>query len=304
MDAVAAFMWKSRSFPSPKDIKGWKQAHWKYEKTSKKKNRKVLECYQPIIEKCEMGGVPVIDIKPQNWQDNGKVLVYTHGGAYTLLSSESTIYIAAPVADTTGLRVVSVDFTTAPFAQWEVITDQVIAVIRALAEEGYGLNSIGLYGDSSGGSLAAGSVLKMRDRGYGMPGAVVLWSPWPDVTDTYIIPKNERSKYVEPVSAYVAICKPSVNAYADPKDHKHPYVSPAYGNYQEGFSPTLIQVGTDEILFDNCLRYYQTLDNAGQVVKFEPYEGMWHSFQTRWNLPESKLARKKMTEFLQERLEY
>lgn len=45
-----------------------------------------------------------------------------------------------------------------------------------------------MYGDSAGGGLVAGSVLKMRDQGLGMPAALVLWSPWTDVTgvgDTY-----------------------------------------------------------------------------------------------------------------------
>ena len=92
-------------------------------------------------------------------------------------------------ANATGLRVISVDYTVAPFSKWNQTTDQVISVIQALKDEqGYSLNDIAIYGDSAGGGLAAGSVLKMRDKGIGMPAAVVLWSPWTDVTqngDTY-----------------------------------------------------------------------------------------------------------------------
>jgi len=38
---------------------------------------------QPNVTKRDFGGVPVLDIKARGWEDNGKVLVYTHGGAYT-----------------------------------------------------------------------------------------------------------------------------------------------------------------------------------------------------------------------------
>ena len=48
------------------------------------------------------GGVPVLDIKPKDWKENNKVLIYTHGGAYTLYSATSTLTSSAPVADATG----------------------------------------------------------------------------------------------------------------------------------------------------------------------------------------------------------
>ena len=67
---------------------------------------------------------------------------------------------------------------------------EVLSVIQALIkEQGYSIKDIAIYGDSAGGGLAAGSVLKMRDEGIGIPSAIVLWSPWIDVTgkgDTYV----------------------------------------------------------------------------------------------------------------------
>jgi monoterpene epsilon-lactone hydrolase len=46
-------------------------------------SKPIIDLYQPNISETDLGGVQVIDIKPRNWMDNGKVLVYTHGGAYT-----------------------------------------------------------------------------------------------------------------------------------------------------------------------------------------------------------------------------
>ena len=54
---------------------------------------------------------------------------------------------------------------------------------EALLAEGYTMKDIALYGDSAGGGLAISTVLNLRDRGMGMPAAVVLWSPWADITN-------------------------------------------------------------------------------------------------------------------------
>ena len=163
------------------------------------------------------------------------------------------------------------------------------------------MKDIAIYGDSAGGGLAAGSVLKMRDQGMGMPAAVVLWSPWSDITetgDTYVTLKHAEPSYI-----YENVLKPSANAYADPKDQKHPYVSPVYGDYTKGFPPTLIQGGTKEIFLSNFVRHYQALDAAGQTVKLDLYEGMIHVFMVAIpDSPESKLALSKVDAFLKEHL--
>ncbi|MGK7922017.1 MAG: alpha/beta hydrolase [Trichodesmium sp.] len=291
------------TIPAPEDFDAWKKLWEKKEESKKEDNAKVVDYYKPVVEKRTLGGVPVLDIKPKNWQDNGKVLVYAHGGGYVLFSAASTLISSVPVADATKLRVVSVDYTLAPFAKWDEITDQVIQVIKALITEGYNLNNIGIYGDSAGGGLAAGTVLKMRDQGLGMPGTVVLWSPWSDITetgDTYATLKNH-----DPIILKCYSLTNMANAYADPVDQKNPYVSPVYGDYTKGFPPTLIQVGTKEIFLSNSVRHYQALDQANILVKLDPYEGMWHVFQgLTWELPESELARQKMAVFLAEHLNY
>jgi acetyl esterase/lipase len=42
-----------------------------------------------------------------------------------------------------------------------------------------------------------------------------------------------------------------------------------YGNFSSGFSPTLIQGGTKEILLSDFVRLYQALDQAGIPVKLD-----------------------------------
>ncbi|WP_094672699.1 alpha/beta hydrolase [Hydrocoleum sp. CS-953] len=302
-EVLRQFPQNTKSLPATDDLDVWKKVWQENEESKKEDNAKVVDHYKPVVQEKKLGGVPVLDVKPKNWQDNGKVLIYLHGGAYVLFSAASTLTSSVPVADVTGLRVVSVDYTVAPFAKWDKITDQIIQVIKELIKEGYELENIAIYGDSAGGGLTAGTVLKMRDQGLSMPAAVVLWSCWSDITetgDTY-----ETIKDRDPILVYDNFLANAANAYADPADHKNPYVSPVYGDYNKGFPPTLIQVGTTEIFFSNSVRHYQILDQAKIPVKFDPYEGMWHVFQTlNWELPESELARQKMAVFLAEHLKY
>jgi acetyl esterase/lipase len=285
------------SFPARDDVDGWKRFHQAREKDLEPKVERALREYEPTLTERKLGGVPVLDVKPKGWTDTRKVLVYLHGGAYTMGSSRSSLLKSAPAAAATGYRIISVDYTVAPQARWQQITDEVIAAVQALIKDGHALKDIGMFGDSAGGGMAPGVVLKMRAQKLGMPAAMVVWSPWSDATetgDTYVTLKN-----AEPTYLYDKILKPSADAYADPKDQKHPYVSPVYGDYTKGFPPTLIQGGTKEIFLSNFVRQYQALDAAGQTVKLDLYEGMPHVFQGQLpDAPESKLALKKMREFL------
>jgi acetyl esterase/lipase len=284
-------------FPSPDDREGWKRFHEAREKDYEPRVERALKDYAPTLAERKLGGVPVLDIKPKGWTDSRKVLVYLHGGAYTMGTSRSSLVKSAPAAAATGYRIISVDYTVAPQARWQQVTDEVIAVVGALVKEGHPLKDLALFGDSAGGGMAPGVVLKMRDQNLGMPAAVVVWSPWSDITetgDTYVTLRN-----AEPTYLYETILKPAADAYADPKDQKHPYVSPVYGDYTKGFPPTLIQGGTKEIFLSNFVRQYQALDAAGQTVKLDLYEGMPHVFQGQLpESPEAKLALKKMREFL------
>lgn len=287
--------------PDPEDVDAWVVAQEAAAARNLERQKPLIERLAPDIEEDTIGDVPVLDIKPAGWTDNGKVLVYTHGGAYTFQSAESTLVSSTLMADASGLRVISVDYTLAPQAQWEEITDQVVAVFKALNSQGYEMADIAIYGDSAGGSLAAGVVLKMRDMGMGMPAAIVLWSPWSDIADvgdTY-----ETLKHAEPFYTYRDHLSRSALAYADPEDHSHSYVSPVYGDYSKGYPPTLIQGGTKEIFLSNFVRHYQALDMAGQDVTLDLYDGMVHVFQAFLaGTPESDLAVSKSAEFLNEHL--
>ena len=283
--------------PREDDLPGWKREWKKSIERRREINTQMVAQYQPSLENIMLGSVKAIDIKPQGWIDNGKLIVYFHGGAYTFFDAESSFISSVPLADESKLRIISVSYTTAPFAQWQEIINQAISAMDDLIRQGYSYKDMAVLGDSAGAGLATGAILKMRDSGKGMPGVVVLWSPWSDITetgDTYITLKEE-----DPILLYSQSLEACANVYAKPEEQKNPYVSPVYADYSTGFPPTLIQGGTKEIFLSNCIRHYQALDQAGVTVKLDLYEGMWHVFQAlNPDLPESKLARKKTKEFI------
>jgi epsilon-lactone hydrolase len=285
------------AFPDPADIAAWNKLQAWAEADGKARSEPLLKRYEPTVEKGELGGVPVLEIRPKEWKDNGKAIVYTHGGAYVMYSAASMLGRAAVAAHETGLRVVSVDYTLAPHARYNQISDQVVAAIQALLKRGQRLEDTAIYGDSAGGGLAAATVLKMRDRGFGMPAAAVLVSPWLDVT-----PSGDTETTLhdaDPNQLYEKHGKYAAAAFADPKDQKDPYASPVYGDFSKGFPPTLIQGGLKETLLSGFVRLYQALDVAGVPVKLDPYERMVHNFPDRiHDCPESILARRKMRDFL------
>jgi acetyl esterase/lipase len=292
------------TLPALHDLDGWKRAQEGTESGIAPRNRRVVEKYEPTITRTEIGGVPVLDIVPKGWVETPEVLVYTHGGIFTLFNAESTLFSSVPMAHDTRRRVISIDCTLAPFAKWPEVMDQVVAVVRGLLTDGRNLRHLAIYGEAGGVSLAAGSVLKMRDQGLGLLAAVVLLSPWSDITetgDTYHTLRYGHGNHGDPFLDYENTLKTAAAAYADPEDQKHPYVSPVYADYSKGFPPTLIQGGTKEIFLSNFVRHYQALDQAGIPVKLDLYEGMWNAFQAYYyDLPESELARKKVKAFLDE----
>lgn len=288
--------------PSPDNLREWQALNQQITPMFSEMSKPIVDMYQPNVSATELGGIKVFDIKPRDWIDDGRVLVFVHGGGFTSLSANSTLGFTVPVANETGLRVISIDYTLAPTSKWNQTTDEIVSVVQALVkDQGYSMNDIAMYGDSAGGNIVVGSVLKMRDDGMRIPAAIVLWSPWVDLTG-----KGDSYKTMEgddPFSSYNATLKNMAGAYAHSSEQENPYASPVYGDYTAGFPPTLLQLGTKEILLSDSVRLYQALEQAGIPAKLDIYEGMPHVFQGyMFNTPEANLAIDKMSNFLNEYL--
>ena len=72
--------------PASNDVAGWKRVWESLETLNEPLVKAALKRYEPNIVERMLGGVPVIDIKPKGWKEDGKVLLYAHGGVNTLQS--------------------------------------------------------------------------------------------------------------------------------------------------------------------------------------------------------------------------
>lgn len=281
--------------PAPDDRQGWRQLRQNTEAAIKPIIEPVLRKYPVSVEREEYGGVPVLVITPPVLKDRKLAIVYVHGGGYVQGSAASTILSAAIVAHEAGAKVVSIDYTVAPDFKWQQITDQVISVLEAMKEKHISMKNVAMFGDSAGGGLIAGAVLKARDQGKSVPAALVLWSPWADITDTG---DTYRTLRQTDFLNYESLRQGAL-AYADEADQKLPYVSPVYGNYEKPFPPTLIQGGLREIFLSDFVRLYQALDSSGREVKLDLYEAMPHVFQAILSdTDESRNAVRKTVRFM------
>ncbi len=276
-------------------VSEWKKKQDEFQKMAATSMPALLKKYKPQVDTIFIGGVRAIDVKPLDYKSSDKVIVYIHGGAYTFFTADVTLLSSVPLADKTGLRIISIDYTLAPQAKFTRITNEVIRFYKALLKD-YKAKKIALYGDSAGGGLTAGAVLKMRDLGIELPGAVVLWSPWADIGqigDTYFTLKDN-----DPNLVFKDFLENCALAYAPRSEWKNPYVSPVYGDYSKDFPPTLIQVGGKEIFLSNAIRMYRALKENDKTVELDVYEGMWHVWQGYYNIPESKTAIKNTKNFI------
>lgn len=235
-----------------------------------------------------IAGVSVLRIIPPNAQRGRPPLVYIHGGGYIVYSALSTQVLPSLLGKALGREIISIDYTLAPRGNVNTISDQVIAVWRALVASGNDPRAMGLFGDSAGANMAAAFTLKMRDQGVPLPGALYLLLPGADLTmsgDTVAtIGPHDPMLEVRNFTTYR-------DAYAAGTDVRNPYVSPLFGDYTKAFPPTLIQTGTRELLLSGAVREYQAIRAGGHEAVLDLYEGMPHVFPALLpNTPESDTA--------------
>ena len=90
--------------------------------------------------------------------------------------------------------------------------------------------------------------------------------------------------------------------YLGETDPRTPYASPIYGD-PAGLPPTLIQVGSDEILLDDSVQMAERMRAAGCEVELEVWPRMPHAWHV-WAriMPEARSAIERVGAFVQRRM--
>lgn len=203
------------------------------------------------------------------------VLLHCHGGGYSTGSSLYARTLTSKLAESTSMDVLCFDYRLAPENPYPAALEDAMKAWNYLMLLGYGARDVILTGDSAGGNLALALTLKLKREKRLLPRGIILMSPWTDLTSTG---KSFQTKAeLDPVlnSAYI---DRMVKAYAGDCDLTDPFISPLFGD-MEGFPPTYIQVGENEILLSDSLRLHRTFVEKNVPVKIDIYPGMWHVFQ-------------------------
>jgi len=256
------------------------------------------------LERLELGGVACQQLVPAG-AVRERLVVYVHGGGFVSGSLATHREVMARLAEECCCPVLGVGYRRAPEHPYPAGLEDVLTVLRSISEGGLGqslqgLRSVAIAGDSAGACLALSALQRRRDVGEPLPLSLVLFSPWVDLAATgeSIKSRAHQDKILQPV-----VLRRTAQLYLDGVSPTDPEVSPLFGNLG-GLPPTLIQVGTGEILLDDARRLDRRLRLQGGEVTLKVWEGMvhvWHLYASL--IPEGGLAIQEAADFLRSRFE-
>ncbi|MBY8880142.1 alpha/beta hydrolase [Actinacidiphila acidipaludis] len=242
----------------------------------------------------ELGGRPALELEPAGASGHGRLL-YLHGGGYVIGSAGTHAGLAGELARRTGLRAISPDYRLAPEHPFPAAVDDGLAAYRELLAAGADPAALVLAGDSAGGGLAVATLLAARAAGLPQPAAVVLFSPWADLTASGASMRSKEE--ADPIFA-----ADDIHAYADlyvgAGDRTQPLASPVFADLA-GLPPLLIQAGSNEVLLDDAVRLAARAGADEVEVTLEIAPGLPHVFQHHYGrLEEADAALSRAAAFL------
>ncbi len=244
------------------------------------------------------GLVPIADrngalwFRPRGVDRDAPVILYLHGGGFTIGSPRTHAALIGHLAAAAGLRAVAPRYRLAPEHPFPAAPDDARAAFDRLVAAG--TPPVAICGDSAGGCLALMVAQHARDSGAPMPAALGLLAPIGDLSgdiqarfaaadDEILIPPHWPRR----IRA----------AYLPGMDPADPAVSPLLGDLR-GLPPALIQAGAGEALAADARR----LEQAMETVTLDLWPGMqhvWHLHAGRSAAADRALAR--MGRFLADR---
>ncbi len=217
-----------------------------------------------------LGGVPGEAASPD--QPGDSAVLYLHGGAYCVGSPATHRALTSHLARASGATVFAIDYRLAPEHPFPAASDDALAAYRWLLDNGYAPEQVFIAGDSAGGGLTLATALQIRDQGLPPPGGLILLSPWADLSQSR---RNDPQQPDEAMLSWPTL-EHAAALYAG-EQRQHPLVSPLEADLDR-LPPTLIIVGTDEILLGDSEALYKKMAAAGTPVRLSVYQNMWHVF--------------------------
>lgn len=228
-----------------------------------------------------------------------KAILYFHGGGFRIGSVASHRDLIARIADASGCRVLAIDYRLAPEHRFPAALDDALTAYRYLRDQGLRAADIAFVGDSAGGNLVLAAMLAARERGWPLPAAGVLMSPWTDLAATGA--SYESRAEADPIhqrAMILALAKNYLGKDGDPRD---PFASPLYADLA-GLPPLLVQAGDRETVRDDAVGLAACAKAVGVEVELQVWDGMIHVFQLFPEIPQAREAIASLAKFLRSHL--
>lgn len=207
--------------------------------------------------------------------DTGEAILYLHGGGFIVCGLNTHRRLVADVARAAGCPALAVDYRQLPQHGLAAALDDAVAGFRALIAEGYSAGDIRIVGDSAGGYLAVATALAVTWLGLGRPGALVLMSPMTGIDPDYAAPSAR-----DPLLTASALRVISRKLVAQPAVPTAELPQPQLAaNDLSSLPPTLIQVGTREVLAAGAEELADAIAAAGVPCELQTWTGQFHVFQ-------------------------
>jgi acetyl esterase len=229
------------------------------------------------IGNLDADGVPVRVYRPSP-DDNLPVVVYFHGGGWTIGSVDTYDAVTRKLANAANATVVSVDYRLAPEHPYPEPLDDCWTALEWVTENTTVFEGdprrIAVAGDSAGGNLAAVCALLARDANVPLAMQALIY-PVTDAT-------NSSASHIENATGYLLEERQMrwfVDSYtrggADVTDwHVSPLRAPNVG----GVAPAVVITAEYDPLRDEGDAYAKRLADAGVPVEHKRYDGTIHAF--------------------------
>lgn len=244
-----------------------------------------------------VGNIPAEWVSLEHGHDRRHAVLYCHGGGYTCGQLGYARVLASKLALSTGCDVLSFEYRLAPEAPYPSAIDDALRVWDYLMYMGIGARDVIVAGDSAGGNLALELALAVKAQGRSQPRALVLMSPWTDMTMQGA--SYQKCAALDPMLThdYIDSCRTAYRGANSTLEWEDPSLSPLFADLR-GLPPTLIQVGTNEILKSDSINLAKAMTEQEVYAVLEIYPECWHVFQ-QMPIPHAAQAMESVGRFVQ-----